>query len=84
MTEAVRVNQQWPKIKSRHTSTLSPWVDIIAREVEFAPDEPTQTYHALRSRRTAAFRWCGNIDRRSRSLPSNCLLVLQNPARIRR
>ena len=47
MTEAVRVNQQWPKIKSRHTSTLSPWVDIIAREVEFAPDEPTQTYHAV-------------------------------------
>ena len=47
MTGAVRVNQQWPKIKSRHTSTLSPWVDIIAREVEFAPDEPTQTYHAV-------------------------------------
>ena len=47
MTGPVRVNQQWPKIKSRHTSTLSPWVDIIAREVEFAPDEPTQTYHAV-------------------------------------
>ena len=47
MTGAVRVNQQWPKIKSRHTITLSPWVDIIAREVEFAPDEPTQTYHAV-------------------------------------
>jgi 8-oxo-dGTP pyrophosphatase MutT (NUDIX family) len=47
MTGAVRVNQQWPKIKSRHTTTLSPWVGIIAREVEFAAGEPTQTYHAL-------------------------------------
>src|ERR1044072_30977 len=47
MTRDVHVNQQWPKIKSRHTSTVSPWVNIITREVEFAPDEPTQTYHAL-------------------------------------
>ena len=44
---AVRMTEQWPKIKSRQTITLSPWVDIIAREVEFAPGEPTQIYHAV-------------------------------------
>ena len=26
---------------------MSPWVDIIAREVEFSPDEPVQIYHAV-------------------------------------
>lgn len=47
MTGAFRADQRWPKIKSRHTNTLSPWVSITAREVEFAPDRPTQTYHAV-------------------------------------
>ena len=47
MTGVVRVNEPWPKIKCRQTSTVSPWVDIIAREVEFAPGEPTRTYHAV-------------------------------------
>ncbi len=41
------MNHQWPKIKSRQTSTVSPWVEIIAREVEFAPDQPTEIYHAV-------------------------------------
>jgi 8-oxo-dGTP pyrophosphatase MutT (NUDIX family) len=27
--------------------TISPWVDIIAREVEFAPGQPAQLYHAV-------------------------------------
>jgi ADP-ribose diphosphatase len=26
---------------------ISPWIDIIAREVEFAPDRPSQLYHAI-------------------------------------
>jgi ADP-ribose pyrophosphatase len=38
---------EWPKIKSRQTIKISPWVDIIAREIEFSPDEPTQIYHAV-------------------------------------
>jgi 8-oxo-dGTP pyrophosphatase MutT (NUDIX family) len=38
---------EWPKIKSRSTMTISPWMDVIAREVEFAPGEPLQTYHAV-------------------------------------
>ncbi|MEH2487022.1 NUDIX hydrolase [Bradyrhizobium sp. AZCC 2230] len=41
------MNEPWPKIKSRQTTTISPWVDIVAREVEFAPDEPTEVYHAV-------------------------------------
>lgn len=38
---------EWPKIKARETIKISPWVDIIAREVEFSPGEPTQVYHAV-------------------------------------
>jgi ADP-ribose pyrophosphatase len=41
------VEEQWPKIKSRQRTSISPWVDIVAREVEFSPDEPTQVYHAV-------------------------------------
>jgi len=41
------MDEEWPKIKSRHTIKISPWVDIIAREVEFSPNEPTQLYHAV-------------------------------------
>jgi ADP-ribose pyrophosphatase len=41
------VNPQWPKIKSRQITRISPWVDMIAREVEFAPDQPSQFYHAV-------------------------------------
>ncbi len=41
------MDEEWPKIKSRQTITVSPWVDIIAREVEFSPHEPTQVYHAV-------------------------------------
>ncbi len=38
---------EWPKIKLRQTIKISPWVDIIAREIEFSPGEPTQIYHAV-------------------------------------
>jgi ADP-ribose pyrophosphatase len=41
------MDEEWPKIKSRKSTNISPWVDIIAREVEFSPDEPTQVYHAV-------------------------------------
>jgi len=41
------VDDEWPKIISRQTITMSPWVDIIAREVAFLPGEPTQIYHAV-------------------------------------
>jgi ADP-ribose pyrophosphatase len=38
---------KWPRIVSRRTSIVSPWMRIIAREVELAPGEPRQTYHAI-------------------------------------
>ena len=28
----------WPKVKARHTRHVSPWMAIIEREVEFAPE----------------------------------------------
>jgi 8-oxo-dGTP pyrophosphatase MutT (NUDIX family) len=40
--------EQWPKIRSRQTVAVSPWVDIIAREVQFSPNAPTEIYHAVK------------------------------------
>jgi ADP-ribose pyrophosphatase len=37
----------WPKIKSRRTTKISPWVEIIEREVEFAQDQVPELYHAV-------------------------------------
>jgi ADP-ribose pyrophosphatase len=38
---------KWPRIRARSTTTVSPWMRIIAREVEFSRDAPLQTYHAV-------------------------------------
>src|SRR5262249_6431221 len=38
---------KWPRIRSRRTTAVSPWVSIIAREVEFSRGAPPQTYHAV-------------------------------------
>src|ERR1017187_7391420 len=37
----------WPKIKSRRATKISPWMEIIEREVEFAPGAPSELYHAV-------------------------------------
>jgi len=37
----------WPKIRSRQVTTVSPWMDIIAREVEFTPGATPEIYHAV-------------------------------------
>jgi ADP-ribose pyrophosphatase len=37
----------WPKIKSRRTIDISPWMKVIEREVEFAPGRPSERYHAV-------------------------------------
>ena len=42
--------EEWPKILARRTTTVSPWMDVIAREVVFAPGEAPQTYHAVGQR----------------------------------
>src|SRR6266700_968586 len=41
------MTDEWPRVKSRQTTRISPWVDIIAREVEFAPGAPAEVYHAV-------------------------------------
>ena len=38
---------EWPRVTSRQTTRISPWVDIVAREVEFAPDARPEVYHAI-------------------------------------
>lgn len=38
---------KWPRILARRITTISPWVNMIAREVEFSPDAAPQIYHAV-------------------------------------
>jgi ADP-ribose pyrophosphatase len=37
----------WPKIKSRRTIPISPWMKVIEREVEFAAGAKPELYHAV-------------------------------------
>jgi ADP-ribose pyrophosphatase len=37
----------FPKIRSRRTIDISPWMKIIEREVEFAPGKAIELYHAV-------------------------------------
>ena len=37
----------WPKINARHTIKVSPWMELIEREVEFAPGAKPELYHAV-------------------------------------
>jgi len=37
----------WPKIRARRITAISPWVSIIAREVEFSRGAPRHLYHAV-------------------------------------
>jgi ADP-ribose pyrophosphatase len=41
------MEEKWPRVKSRQSMKISPWVDVIAREVEFSPGEPVEVYHAV-------------------------------------
>jgi 8-oxo-dGTP pyrophosphatase MutT (NUDIX family) len=38
---------KWPRIRSRRLTEISPWMSIIAREVEFSRSGTLQTYHAV-------------------------------------
>jgi 8-oxo-dGTP pyrophosphatase MutT (NUDIX family) len=37
----------WPRITSRSTTRISPWVTLMAREVEFSPGAESETYHSI-------------------------------------
>jgi ADP-ribose pyrophosphatase len=44
---ATRNATSWPRIRARSMTTLSPWVSIVAREVEFERGAPRELYHAV-------------------------------------
>jgi ADP-ribose pyrophosphatase len=39
--------EDWPKITARRSTRISPWVDLIEREVEFTKGAPAELYHAV-------------------------------------
>src|SRR3954465_10075615 len=39
--------EKWPKIRSRQTIPVSPWMHVIAREVEFTAGTKPEIYHAV-------------------------------------
>jgi len=39
--------EDWPKIKARRTTAISPWMTIIEREVEFSAGAQAEIYHAV-------------------------------------
>lgn len=41
------MTEEWPKIRARRTTRVSPWMELIARDIEFARGAPPQTYHAV-------------------------------------
>ena len=41
------MEDKWPRIKSRQRTKISPWVELIAREVEFSPEQPAEIYHSV-------------------------------------
>jgi len=43
------MSSDWPRIISRSVTAISPWVDLIAREVEFSPAAAPELYHAVKT-----------------------------------
>jgi ADP-ribose pyrophosphatase len=41
------MSDEWPKVISRDIQPVSPWVELIAREVEFSPGQ-IELYHAVK------------------------------------
>jgi ADP-ribose pyrophosphatase len=41
------MTEKTPKIIARRRTKISPWMDIIEREVAFASNAPVQSYHAV-------------------------------------
>jgi ADP-ribose pyrophosphatase len=41
------VAEDWPKIVSRRTIPISPWMNVIERAVEFSPGAAPELYHAV-------------------------------------
>src|SRR5215212_2374580 len=39
----------YPRILKRMTTTISPWVELIARDVVFSAESAPETYHSVRT-----------------------------------
>jgi 8-oxo-dGTP pyrophosphatase MutT (NUDIX family) len=38
---------KWPLVRSRRITAVSPWMSVVAREVEFSRGVPVELYHAV-------------------------------------
>lgn len=38
---------EWPKVRARRTTTVSRWIAVIERDVEFTPHGAVETYYAI-------------------------------------
>jgi ADP-ribose pyrophosphatase len=45
--EQVVISNSWPRITTRTTIKISRWIDLVARDVEFAPGAEPQIYHSV-------------------------------------
>src|SRR3954471_8470512 len=43
------MTSHWPKILKRTSTTISPWLELIARDVVFSPESAPETYHSVRT-----------------------------------
>jgi 8-oxo-dGTP pyrophosphatase MutT (NUDIX family) len=41
------MSDEYPRILSRRATRISPWMEIVARDVAFRPGEAAETYHAV-------------------------------------
>jgi ADP-ribose pyrophosphatase len=39
----------WPRIVKRTSSRVSPWLELVARDVEFSPGHPSELYHSVQT-----------------------------------
>src|SRR3954449_3673128 len=43
------MSSDWPRILKRTTSKISPWLELIARDVVFSAGSAPETYHSVRT-----------------------------------
>lgn len=41
------MKSEWPKIVDTKRTAVSPWIEVVARDVQFAPGAATETYFAI-------------------------------------
>lgn len=41
------MKNDWPKIVDTKRTAVSPWIELLARDVQLSPGAPTETYYAI-------------------------------------